>query len=471
MSAEAGGAAGEGMAPTRVLIVDDDEGHAEALNDALEMDGYVCHMVHTGAAGIAALAEAGYDAVLTDLVMHDHSGLEVLAEAKRQAPDAAVLLITGHATVETALDAMRQGAEDYLAKPVNLAELRAKLSRAAEKARLRAANSELLAQNAELRRQLDRRFGFEGILGHSPQMQRLLETLGAVAPTGANVLVLGESGTGKELVARAIHSNSPRAKGNFVAVNSAAMSEGLIESELFGHMKGSFTGAIGDKEGRIAYASGGTLFLDEVGDMPLTTQAKLLRVIEAREVMKVGGNEAKKVDIRLIAATNQDLRKMVDEGTFREDLFYRLQVVTLELPPLRERQGDVPILLEYYLAKFAEEHGRSVSGIASEARAMLVRYEWPGNVRELRNAVENMVVLARGEVLTVDDVPEAIRRSGPGAGERSGGYALAGRSLAEVERDLIASNLELMGGNRSKTAGVLGIGERTLYRKIKEYGL
>lgn len=455
----------------RVLIVDDDEGHAEALSDALEMDGYQCQVVHSGKDGIAAMAAGEFDAILTDLVMHDRSGLEVLKEAKELAPGVPVLLITGHATVETALDAMRQGAEDYLAKPVNLAELRAKLARAAEKSRLRAANEELRVQNADLRRQLDRSFGFDGILGHSPQMTRLLETLGAVAPTGANVLILGESGTGKELVARAIHTNSPRAKGNFVAVNSAAMSEGLIESELFGHVKGAFTGAYADKKGRIAYADGGSLFLDEVGDMPLSTQAKLLRVIENREVLRVGGNESKKVDIRLIAATNKDLRKMVAEGTFREDLFYRLQVVTLELPPLRDRQGDVPILLEHYLSAFNQEHGRGVTGISAEARALLVRYDWPGNVRELRNAVENMVVLARGEVLTAEDVPEAIRVSGHHPGGRGGGYALAGRGLEEVERDLIAANLELMGGNRSKTASVLGIGERTLYRKIKEYGL
>ena len=362
----------------RILVIDDDEGHAEALAEALEMDGYDCSVVHSGKEGVQALGQRTYDAVLTDLVMVPMGGLEVLKEAKNLQPGAVVLLVTGHATVETAVDAMRHGAEDYLPKPVNLAELRAKLGKAVEKARLRAQNVELERQNLELRRQLDKRFGFEELLGHSREITRVLEVLAQVAPTNANVLVLGESGTGKELVARAIHKNSPRSAKNFVAVNSAAMSEGLIESELFGHMKGAFTGAVGDKEGRIAHADGGTLFLDEVGDMPLDTQAKLLRVLESREVMKVGGNTAQKVDIRLIAATNQDLRKMVAASTFREDLFYRLQVITVDLPPLRARSGDVPLLIDHFIQEFSQAHDRSVTGISAEARALLVRYGWPG---------------------------------------------------------------------------------------------
>jgi two-component system, NtrC family, response regulator HydG len=456
--------------PARILVVDDDEAHAEALAEALEMDGYCCVIADGGASGVERMRESTFDAVLTDLVMTDRSGLDVLKEAKQLLPDAVVLLITGHASVETAVDAMRHGAEDYLPKPVNISELRAKLTKAIEKVRLRADNQELLRQNQELRRQLDKRFGFEGILGHSPQMLRVFEVLGQVAPTAATVLILGESGTGKELVAAAVHQNSPRAGQNFVAVNCAAMSEGLIESELFGHKKGAFTGAVADKEGRIAFADGGTLFLDEVGDMPLPTQAKLLRVLENREVMQVGGNEARKVDIRLVAATNRDLRVMVEAGEFREDLLFRLQVVTVNLPPLRDRAGDVPLLIDHFVSYFREEYSRPVSGVTPEARALLVRHDWPGNVRELRNAIENMVLLARGDTMTVDDVPESIH----GASSRSGavgGMELAGRSLAEVERALIASNLDLMEGNRQKTAQVLGMGERTLYRKIKEYEL
>ena len=463
--------------PRRVLIVDDDEGHGEALADGLEVDGYDCVVVASGTAGVEAMQGGEFDAVLTDLVMHDRSGLEVLREAKVIAPDTPVLLITGHATVETAVDAMREGAEDYLSKPVKLAELRAKLARAVEKSRLKKDNESLRSENVELRRQFDKSFGFDGLRGHSPEMTRVFEILARVAPTAATVLVLGESGTGKELIARAIHTNSERREKNFVAVNCAALTEGLIESELFGHVKGAFTGALADKDGRIAYADGGTLFLDEIGDMPLATQAKLLRVLEAREVVQVGGNEPRSVDIRLVAATNRNLREMVADKTFREDLFHRLQVVEIHLPPLRERTGDVPLLVEHFMAEFREAHGREVVGIAPEARALLARYPWPGNVRELRNAVENMVLLAAGETLTGDDVPVGIRlwesegvESGADA-TLAGAFHLAGRSLEEVERALIKANLELMDGNRKRAAEVLGMGERTLYRKIKEYGL
>jgi len=452
-----------------ILIVDDDEGHAETLADALEIDGYTCRVAGSGRAALSELDAHAWDAVLTDLKMPDVSGLEVLAESRLRRPEAVVLVITGHASWETARDAIQGGAEDYLSKPVNLGELRSKLGRALETGYLRREHRELQRQNVELRRQFDKRFGFEGILGHSPQMQRVFEILGQVATSSATVLILGESGTGKELVARAIHANSRRAEHNFVAVNCAALSEGLIESELFGHKKGAFTGAVSDKVGRIAYADRGTLFLDEVGDMPLQTQAKLLRVLESREVVQVGGNEPEKVDVRLVAATNRDLRAMVEAGDFREDLLFRLQVVALHLPPLRERVGDLPLLIDHFLTELAAEHERPVGGITPEARALLARYGWPGNVRELRNAIENMVLLAREDLLTVDDVPESIK--GGGSGDTAGGYDLAGRSLTDVERELIRTNLELMQGNRAKTAQVLGIGERTLYRKIKEYGL
>jgi two-component system response regulator HydG len=452
-----------------LLIVDDDVGHAESLQDALEMDNYECQVVHGGAEALEVLREKAFDVVLTDLVMADVSGLDLLRESRSLHPTTPVLMITGHATIETAVDAMRQGADDYIAKPVNLPELRAKLSRAVDRARLLADHEELKLQNEDLRRQLDERFGLEGILGHSPQMQRVFQIVSQVAATHATVLILGESGTGKELVARALHRSSPRAKQNFVAVNCAALSEGLIESELFGHKRGAFTGAVTEKQGRIAYADGGTLFLDEVGDMPPATQAKLLRVLESREVVQVGGHEAKKVDIRLVAATNRDLRSMVAEGSFREDLLFRLQVVTIALPPLRDRVGDLPLLLEYFVRTLAAEHGRPVTGISPEARAVLARHDWPGNVRELRNAVENMVLLAQGEALQVGDLPESVVAAGGQV--RGTQLDLAGRSLAEMEEALIKANLELMEDNRERTAKVLGIGERTLYRKIKEYGL
>jgi two-component system, NtrC family, response regulator HydG len=447
----------------RVLIIDDDQGHAEALSDGLEVDGYACTIEHSGGKGIERATEQSFDAILTDLVMHDRSGLDVLQEARRLQPDSAVIMITGHGSVENAVDAMRLGAADYLLKPVNIAELRTRLERAIENTRLRRAN-------LELRRQLDKRFGFEGILGSSREMQRVFDILRQVSSTNATVLILGESGTGKELVARALHENSNRKEARFVAVNCAALSEGLIESELFGHVKGAFTGAVAQKEGQIVYADGGTLFLDEVGDMPLLTQAKLLRVLESREVVPVGGNTPRKVDIRLVAATHRDLRAMSKENKFREDLLFRLQVVTIELPALRDRTGDLPLLLDHFVAELAEHHGRNVRGITPEARTLLSRYPWPGNVRELRNAVENMVLLAHGETLDVADVPDHLR------GEtrvpvRAGGFELAGRSLEDVERALIEVNLHLTGGNREKTAKILGMGERTLYRKIKQYGL
>jgi two-component system response regulator HydG len=447
-----------------VLIIDDDEAHAEALADGLEGEGYACALAHSGRAGLERASEESFDAVLTDLVMHDLSGLEVLRELKTLQPATVVLLVTGHGSIETAVDAMRAGAADYLTKPVRIAELRARLAGALEK-------SELKREVAELRRQIDKRYGFEGIIGQSPAMQKLFDVLHQVSGANATVLILGESGTGKELVARAIHNNSPRKERHFVAVNCAALSEGLIESELFGHVKGAFTGAVAAKEGRIVYADGGTLFLDEVGDMPLTTQAKLLRVLETREVLPVGGNVARRVDIRLVAATNRDLRALSKEQKFREDLLFRLQVVTIDLPPLRERAGDIPLLVDFYVGEFSRTHGRSVRGIAPEARAVLMRYAWPGNVRELRNTLENMVLLARGEVLALEDVPESVREGALAPRSARGGYELAGRSLAEVERDLIETNLELAGGNREKAAKILGMGERTLYRKLKEYGL
>ena len=447
----------------RVLIVDDDEAHAEALADGLELDDHFCKIATSGTEAVERLQEESFDAVLTDLVMHDVTGLEVLSECRQLQPDAVVLLVTGHGSVETAVEAMRSGAADYLTKPVNLGELRTKLPRAVAAVRDRKAN-------IELRRQLDKRFGFENIIGHSPQMQRVFDVLGQVASTTATVLILGESGTGKELVAQALHQNSERKERPFAAVNCAALSEGLIESELFGHVKGAFTGAVSHKDGRFKYADGGTLFLDEVGDMPLETQAKLLRVLENREVVPVGGNESQAVDVRLVAATNRDLRAMVQAGTFREDLLFRLQVISVDLPPLRDRAGDIPLLIDHFIGEFAEEHAKEVAGIEPEARAALVRYPWPGNVRELRNALENMVLLARGETLKLGDVPVHVL-DGDVPVPASGGFDLTGRTLKETERELIAQNLALFEGNREKTAKGLGIGERTLYRKIKEYGL
>ncbi len=446
----------------RVLIVDDDEGHAEALADGLDMDGYQCTLAHSGNAAVERLGEQSFDAVLTDLKMHDKSGLDVLREARVLQPDAAVLLITGHGSLETAVEAMRMGAADYLQKPVMIAELRTRLERSLEARDLR-------RDNLALRQQLDERFGLGGLVGASPQMERVFKIVRQVANTSATVLILGESGTGKELVARAVHANSTRRERRFVAVNCAALSEGLIESELFGHVKGAFTGAIAAKDGQIVHADGGTLFLDELGDMPLSTQAKLLRVLETREVTPVGGTTPRKVDIRLVGATHRDLRAMVNEGTFREDLLFRLQVVVIELPPLRERVGDLPLLVEHFVAEFARSHKRDVRHVSPEVRAALLRYAWPGNVRELRNVLESMVLLASGDTLRESDLPDSLRAAA--RAPKRGGVELAGRTLEEVERELIEATLELTGGNREKAAQLMGIGERTLYRRLKHYQL
>jgi two-component system, NtrC family, response regulator HydG len=447
----------------RVLIVDDDRAHAEALSDGLELDGYRCLIADSGEVAVERMGEQTFDAILTDLVMHGVSGLQVLEEARTLQPEAAVLLVTGHASVETAVDAMRIGASDYIEKPVRLNELRTRLGRAVEARQLR-------RSNRELRAQLDERFGLDGLIGNSPPMRRVAQVVRQVAATNATVLILGDSGTGKELVAQALHRSSPRAEKRFVAVNCAALAEGLIESELFGHVKGAFTGAVGPNEGRIVHADGGTLFLDEVGDMPLETQAKMLRVLESREVQPVGGNTVRKVDVRLVAATNRDLEQRVAEGKFREDLLYRLKVVTIEMPALRERAGDVLLLVDHFLAHFAKAHGREIRGISPEARTLLVRYSWPGNVRELRNVMETMVLLAGSDVIDVADVPEQIAE-GAAKRDAGAGFELAGRSLEEVERALIEANLELVDGNRQKAAAILGMSERTLYRKLKEYGL
>jgi len=324
---------------------------------------------------------------------------------------------------------------------------------------------------------LSERFGYENIIGTTPQMQQVVALLRRIAPTSATVLITGESGTGKDLVANAIHQNSPRCDAPFVALNVASFPEGIVESELFGHEKGAFTGASSRRAGVFEYADGGTVFLDEVGDMPPGTQVKLLRTLELGEVRRLGSNKSVKVDVRVIAATHQNLEQLIEEGKFRQDLYYRLKVVTLRLPPLRERKADIPLFLEVFIPEFANQHGKEITGLTDAARRVLYHYDWPGNVRELRNCIENMVVLARGPVLDVEDIPlnvvEAVATEGllalpPG---RSAVAQLTGRTVREVERELITQTLEHTDGDRSEAALMLGISERTLYRKLKRYGL
>jgi two-component system response regulator HydG len=407
-------------------------------------------------------------------MLGDGNGLDLLRQLRELFPELSVFLITGYGSVETAVEAMQEGAADYLTKPVNLGELRTRVTRELEKL-------QLAQDNAELRQALDKRYGLEGMVGNAPNMQRVFDLVRQAGPTDATVLVLGESGTGKELIANALHRLSKRAARKYLAINCAALTESLIESELFGHIKGAFTGAIDAKVGKFEYAEGGTLFLDEIGDMPLATQAKLLRVLENREVIPVGSNAAKAIDVRIVAATNRDLQKRVQSGDFREDLYYRLAVVQIDMPALHERVEDLPLLVDFFMQEMQDRHGKKIHSIAEPVLRVFREHKWPGNVRELRNAVETMVVLDSDGELGLDDMPIMLRDQAaaladvtlPTAPEPKSsldtGYELLGKTLAEVEKDLLLQTLEALGGNRQKAASQLGIGERTLYRKLKEY--
>jgi two-component system response regulator HydG len=452
--------------PGEVLIIDNDQAHAETVAESLQRVGFQCSVAPCGAEGARLIAEKDFDVIITDLVMHDVDGLEILARAKNDQPDTEVILLTGHGTVQSAVEAMRKGAFNYLLKPLDIHQLRASTEKAAESTRLRRAN-------VELKRRLDEKFGFEGVIGDSRQMREVIERLKRIAPTNATVLIQGETGTGKELVAQAIHQNSPRKNKPFVALNCAALSENILESELFGHVKGAFTDASTDRVGKFEYANGGTMFLDEVGDMPLATQIKLLRVLENGEITRVGSNDPIKVGVRILSATNRNLEDAIKAGTFRSDLYHRLKVVTLRLPTLMERSHDIPILIDYFLKQFSAQHGKHIKGVSPAARHKLLSFDWPGNVRQLRNVVESMVVVDYDGLLDVDDLPEEL--AGPAeasdAPSSASLAALVGRPLTELERLFIVETLRIAGGNREEAAKMLGMGERTLYRKIKEYGV
>jgi two-component system, NtrC family, response regulator HydG len=448
----------------RVLVVDDQEVHAQAVAESLARIGYECDIATSGTEGLKKIENEDYDVVITDLRMDDVDGLTLLRKAKLELPDAEVVLVTGHGDIKTAVAAMQGGAATYLTKPVDINELRAVVDKYTQRHRLSQANK-------ELQRQLDERFGFEGVIGSSPQMHAVLERLKQLAPTDSRVLIQGETGTGKELVAKALHYNSPRKSKPFVPLNCTALNENLLEDELFGHEPGAYTGADRLRKGKFEYANGGSLFLDELGDMPLPLQQKLLRVLEDGQVYRVGGNEPIKVNVRVISATHRDLEQAVAKGTFRQDLYYRLKVVTIKLPPMRERREDIAILATHFLREFAGRYGRDVKAIAAEVRRMFAAYDWPGNVRELRHVIESMVAVDRDGILGVDDLPENERLGKPSdaAAIPIGDGSLVGRPLEEVERYYILQALELTNGNREEASQMLGIGERTLYRKIKDY--
>lgn len=456
--------------PVRVLIVDDDEGHAQAVADSLARINCECRVASSGEQGSQLIAAESWDVIVTDLRMGEIDGLEILRQAKEELPDAEVIVLTGHGSITSAVTAMQHGAYTYLTKPLDINELRSAVEKAS--ARLR-----LIRKNAELRRSLDERFGFEGVIGNSPQMHAIVEILKNVAPSDSTVLIEGENGTGKELVARALHQNSPRKNKPFVPLNISALPDSILESELFGHEQGAFTGAAGRRIGKFEYANGGTLFLDEVGEMPMDTQVKLLRVLEERKITRLGANDELNINVRLVAATNADLKKMVAEGTFREDLFYRINVVNIHLPPLRERPGDIPLLMEHFLRELSRKTGREVQGFSRAARRALLAYHWPGNIRQLRNTIERMLVLDSDGLLDVDGLPPEIAAlvkdtTTEGDVEVSAGAdSLIGKPLTEVEKFYIERALELADGNREEAAKMLDIGERTLYRKIKEYDI
>lgn len=447
-----------------VLVIDDDGGHADAVGEALTTFGYQASIAYSGEEGLARMQETDFDVVLTDLKMSGVDGMEIL-EASRRKSETAVVLITGYGSVENAVDAMRAGAVDYITKPVNIAELKEVLERILE-------NQHLRRRNTELEVQLDERYGFDKIIGQSQSLQKVFQVVRQVAPTDVTVLIAGESGTGKELIAQAIHQNSKRRNGPFVALTCAALPESLLESELFGYTKGAFTGATADKAGHIESAEGGTLFLDELGEMSLQAQVRLLRVLEQREVVRVGTSTPIPVDIRIVAATNKNLEEEVVQGRFRQDLYFRLRVVAVELPPLQQRLEDVPLLVESFVNELAEQHGVPLKGVSTEVVGALQAHDWPGNVRELRNVIEYMVVTTSNATLELEDLPEPLRiEAGVPSSPLSSTLEMAGRTVREVEREHIRQTLALMEGNRAKAADMMGIGERTLYRKIREYGL
>ena len=447
-----------------VLVVDDERDHAQVMCEALQRQGHRCEVTFNLAEAESRLKQKSYDVIVTDLVMDGkRDGLEVLRKAKSLTPPPQVILVSAHGDIPIAVQAMNEGAYGFIEKPLDLNHFRAQVNRAAERAALQ-------KQNQVLREELQEQSGFEGIIGKSGAMQRVLTTARQVAASDIPVLIMGESGTGKELIARAIHYNSRRRKNRMVTLNCAGLSESILEDELFGHVKGAFTGAQTEREGRFEHADGGTLFMDEIGDMPAVMQAKLLRVLENGEVVRLGSNEPLEVDVRLISATNRKLDEIVAEKQFREDLFFRIKGVTLSLPPLRERREDIPLLIHYFLQEFGEKYNKELEGITPAAQQMLVSFSWPGNVRQLRTAVENMVVLAPGKMMGVESLPAEIQPAA-GAEHISGITNLVGISIEEAEKELIRNTLKMVDGNREQAARILRIGERTLYRKIREYGL
>lgn len=448
----------------RILIIDDEKGMRDFLSIMLKKDGYDVSLAESGEEGLRAIQKDIFDLVITDVKMAGVDGIEVLKYIKDVSPETVVIMITAYAETETAVEAMKLGAYDYITKPFKVDEMRLVIQKALEKGRLR-------KENILLRREIESRAGFENFIGKSAPMQKVFALIKQVADTKSTVLITGESGTGKELVAKAIHYNSPRKGGPFVTVNCAAIPETLLESELFGYMKGAFTGAVSNKQGLFEAADGGTIFLDEISSTTPALQIKLLRVLQEREIKRVGGTANIKIDVRVIAATNKDLMSEVEKGRFREDLYYRLNVIPINLPPLRERREDIPLLVEFFLKKFSA--GRRSLTIAPAALEMLTSYRWPGNVRELENTIERLVILSQGETITEEQIPDSIRNSRPCPELIPSDIPDSGIDLEALlesaERTLLKKALEKAGGVKTEAAKLLGLSFRSFRHRLQKY--
>jgi two-component system response regulator HydG len=451
-----------------ILIVEDEAAHGEAIAEGLRRMGHACHVVTTAKEAVESIEKHPPHVVVTDYRLgEDLNGMDVLRIAKDLSAETEVILITAHGSESLAREALRghgiYRAYDYITKPLDLEEVREVVGRAARQAMAE-------RENKSLREQLDKSFNFEGLIGSSDPMNRLIRRLKLLANSKITLLIMGASGTGKDLIAQAVHVNSPRKLKPYRVINCAGLSEGVLESELFGHKKGAFTGAVTERKGLFEASDGGTLFLDEVAEMPPSMQAKVLRVLENGEIKPVGSNDSRKTDVRVIAGTHRNLREMVEEGTFREDLFYRLHQAVVHVPALRDRREDIPLLIDHFIQLGNEEHGKHVKGVSSEVRRKLVNHRWQGNVRELKSTIESMLVLAQDDMLDVDDLPDEIRGSTDLVPVNRPSFP-TGITMQEGEKLLIQQTLQQTEGNREKAAKVLNIGARTLYRKLKEYGL
>jgi DNA-binding NtrC family response regulator len=445
-----------------ILIVDDEEDILNVLKLILTKEGYQVDTALDGKQALQLFRKKSYDIVLTDLRMPEMDGMELLERIKEIRPETEVLIMTAYASVESAVLAMKKGAADYIVKPFLNEDVKMRIARVAEHIKLKR-DVEVLKQ------QISQKFEALHFLGNSHQVQQILSLIEQVAPTKSNVLILGESGTGKSLVAELIHKNSPRRDGPFISINCAAIPETLLEAELFGYKKGAFTGAVADKKGLIELANGGTLFLDEIGDLPLGLQAKLLKFLETYEFIPLGDVQKKKVDIRLISATNKNLEKLIEEGKFREDLYYRLSVIEIKIPPLRERKEDIPVLVYYFLEQASKQHNKKIKGITNEALSYLLNYDWSGNIRELRNVIERAVILARDEYILPHDLPEKIIKSSPSP-EIGVGKSLK-EAIEEYEKTIILNTLKFCNYDKERAAKILDIDLATLYRKLKKFGI